>query len=199
MALTTLARVKALHGSFASTSQDALLTVLIGQVEAMISKYLGMDFTQGTKTEYHNVNEGQRRFLLRTIPIASVTSVATAQRGAYANPSIIPAADYFLRTDAGVLVIRDTIDLFTEPDGLRVIYVGGLADGWQDVTANSKYLGLDFACGTQVLAEYTRRPDWGAVSKSVASGSKTHTVEDDARNTPLLPKVMNILDQYRRW
>lgn len=199
MPLTTVERVKTLHGSIQGTNLDTVLSLLVGYVEAAIQQHLSVDLTEGTKEDTLPVRPGQQRFLLRTFPVVSITEVRSAVNGDWAAATVVPAMDYYVDTRRGVLHLRRQDSVYPGPDGLQVEYEGGLPADWQDEPDYAEYLGLDFAAAMQVLAELNRRPNWGELSRSAGSASQTVVDYAEAANTPLLPKVLAHLQQYRRF
>ena len=162
MALTTLDAVKiALGIPPTDTSQDARLTQLMAQVEALIRGYLRRQLDQGAFTEYP---EGRHTpFLrLREYPVQSITSVKIdSERSFGAGTDLIANVDYrlvngtLLRTSGRVWpgAYQKTTGLLYVPTVpsrgiIQVVYTAGYATIPQDIVLHAHEmiaLALDMA------------------------------------------------------
>jgi Phage gp6-like head-tail connector protein len=100
MALDTLANVKSRLGITAS-ADDTLLGLLQDSADQAVANYCNRDFAGGTFTEYHS---GGSEFLhLRNFPVDSVTSVKVDASRVFGAETVIPASDYVVHAERGVI------------------------------------------------------------------------------------------------
>ncbi|HKB05013.1 MAG TPA: phage head-tail connector protein [Gemmataceae bacterium] len=100
MSLDTLANVKARLG-IATSSDDTLLGLLQDSADQAVANYCNRDFAGGTFTEYH---PGGSEFVhLRNFPVDSVTSVKVDASRVFGAETVVPASDYVVHADRGVI------------------------------------------------------------------------------------------------
>lgn len=99
--LCALADVKSYLG-ITSTTQDALITTLIGNASAFIERFCGRIFEQATYTETRNGNNASAIFCRQT-PIISVTSVTI---DGIAVPEAPDATSYGFVYDDHIVYLR---------------------------------------------------------------------------------------------
>lgn len=198
MDLTTTTRVENLI--LATGTPPAWTTTAIGQliteVSAAVERYLDRYAQSGvSRTEYLDVEAGQRLFRLRAYPVASMTSVSFDPEQVFGSDTVIDSGDYFspLYNSSGVLRFPYDLnppDTATLPDCLKVVYTGGMASS----TANfiTSYPDIAGAVDKQVAFLYQNRNNLGVSSVSGDAGSISIGAE------AWLPQVKVVLDQYRR-
>lgn len=103
MPLATVANYKAWAG-INGTGNDAAITLMLAQAEAMVRRYAGRDLTNGfesaSRVETYDGN-GHPTIQLREWPVTSITSVEERdQSGAYTT---VPATAYRVDTRTGQL------------------------------------------------------------------------------------------------
>jgi uncharacterized phiE125 gp8 family phage protein len=101
------------------TTDDALLTSLLGAADAFISQHTGRDLTGGTYTETHPA--GTSVLFLANYPVTSVTSVKVDSSRAFGSDTVRDGDTYALHADRGV--IESLTGPFLPPRG-------GLRDDW---------------------------------------------------------------------
>jgi hypothetical protein len=100
MALDTLTNVKARLG-IATSADDTLLGHLQGMADQAIANYCNRDFEGGSFTEEH---PGGSAFVhVRNFPITNVTSVKVDASRQFGAETVVPASDYVVHTDRGVI------------------------------------------------------------------------------------------------
>jgi hypothetical protein len=100
MSLDTLANVKARLG-IATSADDTLIGLLQDSADKAVENHCGRDFLGGTYTEYH---PGGSEFVhLRNFPVDTVTSVKVDPARAFGPETLVPAADYVVHAERGVI------------------------------------------------------------------------------------------------
>ena len=100
MALDTLANVKARLG-IATSADDTLLGLLQDAADQAVANFCNRDFEGGSFTEEH---PGGSAFVhVRNFPVTSVTSVKVDASRQFGAETVVPAADYVVHTDRGVI------------------------------------------------------------------------------------------------
>ena len=100
MALDTLANVKARLG-ITTSADDTLVGLLQDSADKAVENYTNRDFAGGTFTEYF---PGGSEFVhLRNFPVDSVTSVQVDAARVFGAETLVPAADYVVHADRGVI------------------------------------------------------------------------------------------------
>jgi len=100
MALDTLANVKTRLG-ITTSADDTLLGLLQDSADKAVENYCNRDFAGGTFTEYH---AGGSEFIhLRNFPVDTVTSLKVDSARVFGAETLVPAADYVVHADRGVI------------------------------------------------------------------------------------------------
>jgi hypothetical protein len=100
MALDTLANVKSRLG-ITTSADDTLLGLLQDSADQAVANYCNRDFAGGTFTEYH---PGGSEFVhLRNFPVDSVTSVKVDASRVFGSDTVVPATDYVVHSERGVI------------------------------------------------------------------------------------------------
>lgn len=196
--LTTLQRVKDLHGSISGTTRDTILARLISQVSRQFESWLDCAFLKTARTELFYIADGQTRFRLKAFPVDSSAAftVKNAYDGDFTSASAIPTSDYAVDYARGILTFRSTYySLVAGPQSLQVVYTGGIGVDATAVVAATDYSDLSFACEQQVLHDLQRTPNFGSPSRSVGGGGQNF---DSGKDSPFTPDVTIMLDQYMR-
>ena len=100
MALDTLANVKSRLG-ITTSADDTLLGLLQDSADKVVENYCNRDFAGGSFTEYH---PGGSEFVhLRNFPVDTLTSVKVDSARAFGTETLVPASDYVVHADRGVI------------------------------------------------------------------------------------------------
>ena len=100
MALDTLANVKSRLG-ITTSADDTLLGLLQDSADQAVANFCSRDFVGGTFTEYH---PGGSEFVhLRNFPVDGVTSVKVDAARVFGSETVVPASDYVVHSDRGVI------------------------------------------------------------------------------------------------
>jgi hypothetical protein len=100
MSLDTLANVKTRLG-ITGSGDDSLLSLLQDSADSFIENWCDRDFIGGSYTEYHP--GGSEFIYLRNFPVTAVTTVKVDPSYAFGSETIIPATDYTVHSDWGVI------------------------------------------------------------------------------------------------
>lgn len=198
MDFTTSTRVKALGQGFSGSTQDTLIGTLITALSAATERYLDRGIEYTSRTEYFNVEPGQRVLRLHAFPaIASVTlyNDTAHESGTYTQfpaTTAVDAGSYAIDTDRGLLIVDDGI-LLDGSKAVKVTYTGGIASG---ATSASGLVTAfpDIAQAVDMWVIYALRQGMnpGYTSVAVDGGS----VAVGAYAMPLITK--DLLERYRR-
>lgn len=131
MNLTTIQRVKDLHGGFKSTdtTRDGLIEAIVSAVSGALEGWLDRSLEKKSRTEYHNVSEGQRIFSLIGYPLKTIDSLRYDWERLFAAGDEIDADDYTFDPDdpeRGFLYV-DRHGMSAGFRLLKVVYTGGMA------------------------------------------------------------------------
>jgi hypothetical protein len=195
--LTTLARVKVhLEGGGADPlggedqDWDTYLEELIDATSASMERYLGRATKNERRTEYFDVEAGQRVFPLKGFPTVTISTITNDVDRAWTSGDI-GSSDYVIDDDAGLLLIDNTYAVIPGNQVLRVIYSGG--PGTTTTVLVSAFPDLAHACDVQVSYHFGRRDNLGATGQSFGDQNKSWVGALD-----WLPTVKATLDRYRR-
>ena len=184
MNLTTLENAKLY---ITENTASPLLTKLIAWVSANVESYIDREVETIARTEYFDVDPGQRMVIVRAYPITSVASVYNDPAREYTTTSIT-SSDYAAYPDGRIAF---DYALSYGIRALKVTYTGGMA---ADVAAlETAYPDLVEAVTLQVVHEWRRRNSLSEDTAALAQGAIT--VGGSMR---WLPHVKDILDGYRR-
>lgn len=190
MDLTTATRVKTyLEG--ADTSKDAVLAQIITGVSARIERYMNRHAEAAERTEYYDLDYGQRRLFLKGYPVTEIDSIYNDPVDqAFGSTTLIAATDYVLNSVDGEIAFHLTRPL-RGPMALKVTYTGGMgANAAAFITA---FPEIALAAEWQVVHEFHNRNAPGASSVSIGGASVALVSGLD-----LLPIVKQALDGHRR-
>jgi len=149
MALATAADYK-LRAGVSGTDSDALITELIADATAEISRYCGRELESATVTDEYGDGAGEPYLLVNRYPVTSVTSIAV--RSGDSTYTTLAATDYEIRGDgsAGVIDIVSSSALWNisgrwgdgggfggdrggrRNNSYKITYVGGYLSGTHD-------------------------------------------------------------------
>ncbi|MEK9736618.1 MAG: hypothetical protein VW239_04780 [Candidatus Nanopelagicales bacterium] len=187
---TTLARVKA-HLGDTGSANDTLLTSFIESVSREFEAHIGYPLLQAERTEWHNVNVGDRALFLSVLPIVSVAAVKISPTyWDFASLSALTAdQDYRVDLECGIVHLNVTpLSGFQKAE---VRYTAGL--GATDAAVVTAAGDMALAADIQVAEEWRRRFDPATISIPGPKGSK----QLDAPHR-LLPRVRELLGRYQR-
>lgn len=194
MNLTTIEHVKryladAIPAAGArSAGDDALLGQLIAWVSENAAGYMDRLVEQTARTEYFDIDPGQRLVMVRAYPIASVSSVVNDPSRVYTSGTVA-STDYV--PDAVGPTINFDYSLSYGPRALKVTYAGGLGTTADAIC--TAYPDLCQAITTQVAHEWRRRASLGEDASTLAQGAIT-----PGGPVNWLPMTRAVLDRYRR-
>lgn len=195
MNLSTVDRVLALTSATGKATDEtrAEVAAVLATVSGAVERYLDRLALRTARTEYHDVEVGQRRFALRAYPVTTLTSVAFDPEQAWTT-TITATSDYLspLYDGAGVLVVRyDLAPCVPAPGSLKVVYTGGMATDTDSFVA--AYPDLAGAVDVQTSHEWQRRNALGVSSVSYPDGTTASLSLER-----WVPSVKQVLDYYRR-
>lgn len=167
---------------------DALLGQLVTWVSENAAGYMDRLIEQASRTEYFDIDYGQRLVMVRAYPIASISSIVNDVTRAYTSGTI-DSDDYV--ADASGPIINFDYSLSAGPRALKVTYTGGLGTTVDAICA--AYPDLCQAVTTQVAHEWKRRASLGEDASVIAQGSIT-----PGGPVNWLPMARATLDRYRR-
>lgn len=193
MNLTTPARVLALlqAGGTDQASLAPFLTNLIPAVSAAMERELDRHVLRAARAEDFDVEDGQRVFRLRGIPVASVASVKFDTEREFASGTEVASTYYYLNLATGRLVI-DGYALLPGDGVLRVTYTGGMVEEGGDFA--TAYPELAHLADLQIAYLLQRKDSLAATSQGIAGG----TVGFSGPYS-WLPIVREGLMRARRW
>jgi hypothetical protein len=165
---------------------DELVTAYSGVFET----YLSRGSARESRTEYFDVEPGQRVFSLAGYPGVTISSVINDTQRAWTG-STISVTNYTADSDTGLLLIDPGHVLIPGWQVLRVVYSGGLATNVTTMVRD--YPDLAHACELQVIHHRARKDTLGSSAQAIEGQSRTWTGALD-----LLPTVKATLDRYRR-
>ncbi len=132
MALFSLSEFKT-HEGIVGSDLDAVITQLISAASAYFDKSTKRKLESATYTEDYS-GTGDRVLSLRHYPVTALTSISVSADRTFPASSLIPAGDYVLDKEAGLVtqVSSSTIEIFrTNPVwstgryNIRVVYTAG--------------------------------------------------------------------------
>jgi hypothetical protein len=191
LVLTTFGHTQDVHGhNLKSVSQEAFngwLTAVSRQIE----KYLSVaGLYQESRTQVLDVKPGQRKFILNTFPISSVTSVISSASRDF-TVDAIDTELYNVDTERGILRL-DSASAAPGWGTLQVIHTGGLDTTAANVVAN--YADIATACSMQIIHLMQKAPQFGSTTKGGAGGSVSYEA-----SAQLLEAVKQNLEPYMRY
>jgi hypothetical protein len=193
MAIATAAQVRDYIRGLTGTGEDTTIDTLIGRCDSAFASYLGFPAASagGDPTiedvSYTIILDGPGGAELRLpyYPIQSVTSVHDSADRTYGSADLIPATDYTVFGDEGIIRLDDdgtTVAWSKVRRGIQVIAVLG----WSTIPD-----GIIHACGIQVAHWFSARDHIGRTSVSQQGGSI------QVHDLGLLPEVKQALAAYR--
>lgn len=180
MNLCTPEMVKTYLGLTGST-YDAALDALIPAASERIERACRRAFGSATLTEYHD--GGHDRVLLGRRPATAVNEVHDDPRGQFPDASVVPAAEYTLYPEMGLLMLRSG-RFARGVRSVRVTYSGGYAEPPADLAQ---------ACVMLTAAWFHR-------GREAADGVAGRTVERMSQRfdaEPAPKAVWQIIERYR--
>ncbi|MBI4150502.1 phage head-tail connector protein [Candidatus Woesearchaeota archaeon] len=198
-ALTTVARQKEFMG-VTVPSYDTILERLINQVTEYIERYCDRRFIQTAYTNEVYDGTGNDKLMLQQYPVSSSASFTLQARQAIENINTwddIDADLYFVKNDAGIVVLTGGSKFLKYPQHYRVTYTAGYNF---NAFANTTFLetvgagDLEYAVWKLVATVFQRRKiPTGIQSESLGDYSvsfRASTMSDE--------EVREILESHRR-
>lgn len=150
------------------TRWDTLLGELSTQVAAEFEKYLRRSLENtGSRTEVRSLTGRQRILWVSAYPIVSVTSVKEDYLREFGADSVVPATDYFVNANQGLIEHEDR-PWYGGNDVVQIVYEGGYTK------ASDVLVGIPdewvLAAKQQISFEWQRRKNPGANSITFAGG-----------------------------
>ncbi len=165
MALATLAETKLFMG-FTNANNDTLIQQLIDSATTAIKSHTDRELEDSGSdvTEFHNSDGRSVVVTLREFPvIGTITSVHDDVDRVFDSSSLIPAIDYYVDVDAGVIELIDGV--FSRGAGnIQVLYRAGFV-------VDSIPKDLSQACIKLVAHWFNLRKQSGYASRSLKEGS----------------------------
>lgn len=192
MNVTTLANLKR-HIGLAGDSEDAALQTILAAVSAQIEAYLARALERVERIEQHDVERGQRVFLLQAYPVDTASAFEVRNDAAREFGVAIPIDpdNFYLHARSGRLTFDHSGLLSWGPGTLQVLYTGGMGGTTSDI--QSGFPDVEMAGILQAGHLFQRRHDLGITTVSSEGGSVS-AIE----RTPLLDRVRGMLDLHRR-
>lgn len=196
--LTTLANIKILNPAIQGTTKDPLISRLISTVSRQFERWLDCEFLKASRTEVFSVRPAHMVFHLKAFPVDTTQTFAVKNEfsGAFSTVSAIADVNYYVDAARARLVMRDQYyALVYGPGTLQVTYTGGIST--TTALISTDYQDLVTACEMQVLHDLQRNPNYGSSDRSVGGGGQ-HFDSDEKYDSPFIPRVVDLLEQYRR-
>ena len=180
MALATLSELKE-YLDISSAAHDARLTSLLARAESAMEQFTERRFAAADYVEL-NDGAGVPWLLLRHYPALSVASVHDDTARAFPPDTLIPAADYALEADAGILRLTSGGVFTRGVSNVRAAYRAGYETPPSD---------LKQACILFAALLFEERKNVGVASRSLKDGATTyrHGIPEE---------VLKMLEPYRR-
>ena len=191
MSLDTLANVKSRQG-ITTSADDALLDLLLDSADAFIAGYCGRDFEGGTFTEYHAGAVNVVR--LRNYPVASVTSVKADRLNVFGSTTLVPATDYIVDPDRGMIYHRVGPFVVGDPAprAVQVVYVASAAVLGDVKEAYAVLVGHWYRhVKTQIASQHEN------ITVQKFGSTTAIFAKDQIAGLPLPPDVIRLLSPYR--
>lgn len=126
--LITLADAKQ-YLKVTSTSDDAIIAVLINQVSAWIQGYLKRNLVATDYVEYYS-GDGTRDLCLRNFPIVSLSSLYIDSLRAWSSDTLVDTANLIVKKSSGILTAFNLLYGFTPGQAnIKVSYTAGYTIG----------------------------------------------------------------------
>jgi hypothetical protein len=186
MDLTTKDNVKALIG-LTGSGDDVLIVALVKAVSAQITRYMKREVAIAERTEFHDVEPGQKVFLLKAYPVTAC-AVYNDEARAFTTPL---GADVYTFLGSRGRIVVDDYPLIDGAQVLKVVYTGGLAASQEAL--ETQYPDIEMAARIQTAYVYDRRKKLGLASESFGNGSVQFE-----QKLEILPTVKEMLDPHRR-
>ena len=218
MPLTTLDSVKT-HLGISDGAEDALLSQLVSQAEAVIKSEVGANIEQASYTEFY-CGDGGRALVLRQRPVQSITSIHVDNQGffgeasgAFSDDSLLAAGeDYALQRDHASdveqshsgIVLRMGAVWPAAPARFR----GLLAQGARRGIGNVK---VEYVAGyatppadlvlaaNNLIAVLRRTASAGAPIRSERLDYYSYNLGGDSAAARQLGAIRSTLARYKRW
>lgn len=154
-----------------NASNRRVLNSMLYSVSANIEAYLDRQFELISRTEYFNVEEGQREFYVKAPEITTITSVEVDPTGEFTGSETAISASYIGRTGSSVVLQFAQIPA---KRGLKIVYTGG-----SSTTASRSTYTLSNVFGSFNVGDFLEGDTSGAfgIIKSYNISSKVMTVE----------------------
>lgn len=185
MLITTRDNIKSMIGMTA-TDDDVIIASIALAVSAKIEKHLNRSIEAIQRTEYFDVDDGQKVFFVSAYPISAIAIYNDYAREFLAA---ISSENYTIAGNSGRIVI-DKQSLDSGYSALRIVYTGGLASSQS--TLQSNYPDLEMAARIQGAIWYNSRKRLGLNSESIQGGGQTNY-----KALSLDPTVKETIEQYR--
>lgn len=185
--LVDLAEAKRYLG-ITGTTDDTLIQEILSGVSLDIKNACQAPLVRETGLiEYHE--GGKKRIFLRAYPVVSITSIQDSKTP---TPNEVPATDYFVRKDIGLLEHFGRFPIPVNNNGQRTVWTVTFEAGR---FANTAAVPADLKLvANKMIARAWGRKEPGDESVSVGSLSITYASLKDWELVP--PEVMTTLGQY---
>lgn len=188
MLLTTKDNIKKFLG-ITSNNEDVILSSIATAVSKQIEKHLLRGVHIEERTQYFDVEEGQKVFQLDAYPVTPITACAVYNDYSRAFQTAIDPGNYTVFGSTGELII-DQYSLTTGFRVLKAVYTGGMAATQQALEEN--YPDIEMATRIQGAFLYTKKDKLGISGETIAGGGQIQY-----QKIELLPTVKEILQPYR--
>jgi hypothetical protein len=192
--IVTLAEMKQDLG-ITDTQDDAALTLWLEGLQGRFDDYLSRVLLRSDRVEIH---DGGESFLyLKAFPVESIATVHIDYDQEWPADSLLPASEYRLRGDRGLVTFGSYGPLMAWPEGfqnIRVAYTGGfVATGDTPASGQTAMPAAIRRCFfMQAGFEWRNRTNLGKESVSAQGASVA------LAPAQLLPEVKDGLQPYRR-
>lgn len=197
LTLTSQADIKELGGISGSGTDDVITTIAAGVNEAL-EGYFGrpLEDTGSDVTEYYD-GSGTDRLQLRRFPVHTVTSVNVDIDRDFASATLVPAADYVIYKETGILRFLPVanVGIKTIPNFARgmlnveVVYRGGWTASSPHSTAVPNNLKL--AASMWAIDIFNKRRDLGMFSVTRGAATEMFSLKE----MPM--EVRGLLSRYQ--
>lgn len=199
LVLASVDYIKSLNPALESDKRDPLYAALARAVSRQMERWLDVELDIVERTQLFSVYRGQTSFILKSFPvvIGEEFAVRNAYDGQFSTASDISSNNYYVDADRGRLLFRGAYyDLIDGPGVLQVRYTAGIIAAGGKVE-ETDFSDLALACAMQVLHEVQRNPNYGSSNRSVGGGGQ-YFDSDEKYESPFIPRVVTVLEQYRR-
>lgn len=186
MNITTKANIKALIGKD-DAADDVILTAIALAVSIRCENYMERLVETAARTEYFDIAEEQRLFLVKAFPVSACQVWNDYDRSWSTE---LDSSVFTFLGDWGEVIV-DQYTLVAGAKRLKITYTGGMAATQSAI--ETAFPDLEMAARIQGAFLWEKRQKLGIGAESFAGGSMRFQTK-----LQLIPEVKQILNNFRR-